>query len=164
MQLTVKEVKGKGKGLFANRNFVEGQTILKFNGKFMTLNKIEELQEKNGVDSFLQVSPNLYIDLSGHSEYFVNHSCNPNCYVKVIANNAFLVASRLVVVGEELTFDYALTSTEDATSWVMPCNCKSYNCRKFISGFPTMSEVQQASAIAKNHVPKYVRKHGGGAL
>ena len=57
-----------------------------------------------------------------------NHSCDPNLWMR----DAFtLEARRDIVVGEELTVDYAL---QTAIPWEMVCRCSSPRCRGVARG------------------------------
>jgi SET domain-containing protein len=71
------------------------------------------------------------IILSLEDDSFMNHSCNPN-----VLQNSRIVwrAIRDINVGEEITFDYELTTTSKLIKnmKLMKCNCGSKNCRKWI--------------------------------
>lgn len=71
----------------------------------------------------------------GNAARFINHSCEPNCYSRVITvdgkKHIVIFASRRIYRGEELTYDYKFP-IEDASS-KLPCNCNSKKCRKFLN-------------------------------
>ena len=54
----------------------------------------------------------------------INHSCEPNCGMR---NATTIVAMRDIAVGEELTFDYAMSDASDYDEF--DCNCGSSMCR-----------------------------------
>lgn len=60
---------------------------------------------------------------------FINHSCEPNCYTKVITvegqKKIFIYAKRHIYAGEELTYNYKFPLEEKK----IPCNCGSKRCR-----------------------------------
>ncbi|XP_024992219.1 histone-lysine N-methyltransferase ATXR7 isoform X1 [Cynara cardunculus var. scolymus] len=60
---------------------------------------------------------------------FINHSCEPNCYTKVISvdgqKKIFIYAKRQIVTGEEITYNYKFPLEEKK----IPCNCGSRRCR-----------------------------------
>ncbi|KAJ6336587.1 hypothetical protein OIU76_006463 [Salix suchowensis] len=60
---------------------------------------------------------------------FINHSCEPNCYTKVISvegqKKIFIYAKRHIAAGEEITYNYKFP-LEDKK---IPCNCGSRKCR-----------------------------------
>jgi uncharacterized protein len=56
----------------------------------------------------------------------VNHSCEPNCEPTEEDGRIYLFALRDIAAGEELTYDYNLTNSNDRE---MPCPCDSSQCR-----------------------------------
>ena len=54
----------------------------------------------------------------------INHSCEPNCGMR---NATTIVAMRDIAVGEELTFDYAMSDASDYDEF--DCNCGTTLCR-----------------------------------
>lgn len=71
----------------------------------------------------------------GNAARFINHSCEPNCYSRVITvdsqKHIVIFASRRIYCGEELTYDYKFP-IEDASN-KLPCNCSAKKCRKFLN-------------------------------
>jgi uncharacterized protein len=64
----------------------------------------------------------------------INHSCNPNCGIK----NLFeVVAMHDIAVGEEITWDYAMTEDSD---WIMKCMCGETNCRGIVGAYSMLTE------------------------
>jgi hypothetical protein len=60
----------------------------------------------------------------------LNHSCDPT--LAWTADGAGLVAFRDVEAGEELTVDYATSSTDP--QMVVRCHCETYRCRQLVTG------------------------------
>ena len=60
----------------------------------------------------------------------LNHSCDPT--LAWAADGAVLVAFRDVEAGEELTVDYATSSTDP--QMVVRCHCETYRCRQLVTG------------------------------
>jgi len=151
----IKNSAGRGNGVFSTVNIPANHTIFEFVGKVLLR---ENIQDFTGMIAtcYLQVGSNQYLDLGGTTPYFCNHSCSPNCCIKIMVNRAFLVSLRPIVIGEELTFDYSTTSTEDASTWSMHCACSLFKCRKLITGFSSIPKSQQEKYIANGMVPNYV--------
>ena len=42
----------------------------------------------------------------GNIARYINHACRPNCYVEIDRHTIWIVASRRIRAGEELTYDY----------------------------------------------------------
>jgi len=60
----------------------------------------------------------------------LNHSCDPT--LGWTADGTGLVAFRDVEAGEELTVDYATSSTDP--QMVVRCHCETYRCRQLVTG------------------------------
>lgn len=69
----------------------------------------------------------------------VNHSCDPNCGIKVNKTGAHdFIAIREIHLGEEITFDYAMRNYE-IDHFPKQCSCGSENCRSLIRGWKYLS-------------------------
>jgi|ERR1700722_2929173 len=152
---TVKESPGKGRGLFSSKEFHANEILIKFQGTKLLKQDIPDFAGPIAA-CLLQIESDLYLDLQGEPSYFINHSCNPNCYIKVSTGHVFLISYIPIRIGDELTFDYSTTSSESHDTWSMPCKCSIFGCRKVISGFGTVPPGQQNHMIVNGMIPKYV--------
>ena len=57
--------------------------------------------------------------VGGNIARFINHSCTPNCWFKVVDKTVWIIAARNIRRGEELTYDYRIIG--DRT---IPCRCR----------------------------------------
>jgi uncharacterized protein len=64
--------------------------------------------------------------VGGNIARYVNHGCRPNCYVDVVGHTIWILASRRIRKGEELTYDY---NTDGAAN--IPCRCRP-RCRRIL--------------------------------
>ncbi|KAL0224991.1 hypothetical protein RCL1_002903 [Eukaryota sp. TZLM3-RCL] len=126
--LTIEHVPGAGRGTIpANTK------ICRYFGEIVTSNQeiIKRSQEwetlyPEDVSFILKVGENLGIDATDEIDCiarFVNHSRSPNCYISVINDNEYWVASlRVIKSGEELTFNYfgaeVMYCTRGTRSWI----------------------------------------------
>jgi SET domain-containing protein len=62
----------------------------------------------------------------GNIARYINHACEPNCYVDIVRHTIWIVASRRIRRGEELTYDY---NTEGLAG--IPCRCRP-RCRRVL--------------------------------
>ncbi|KAG8654428.1 histone-lysine N-methyltransferase ATXR7 isoform X3 [Manihot esculenta] len=93
----------------------------------------ERLYEKMGIGSsyLFRLDDGYVVDATkrGGIARFINHSCEPNCYTKVITvegqKKIFIYAKRLITAGEEITYNYKFPLEEKK----IPCNCGSRKCR-----------------------------------
>jgi len=93
----------------------------------------EHHYEKMGIGSsyLFRLDDGYVVDATkrGGIARFINHSCEPNCYTKVISvdgqKKIFIYAKRHIVSGEEITYNYKFPLEENK----IPCNCGSKRCR-----------------------------------
>ncbi|MHC5609556.1 MAG: SET domain-containing protein-lysine N-methyltransferase [Nostoc sp.] len=118
------EITGKGRGVFANRNFREGE-------KVVIGHRVQSLPERTN-HSF-QIDIDLHIELDEPGR-LINHSCNPNTGIR---NNEFgaydFVALIDINEGSEITWDYE--TTEYISIAIPECCCGASNCRIKTLGF-----------------------------
>ncbi len=62
-------------------------------------------------------------------ERHINHSCDPNTFVRTINGLRYVFALRDIPAGREITYDYCINSAGD-TVW--ECSCGSDRCRRQI--------------------------------
>ncbi len=79
----------------------------------------------------LQVEEGLFLAslIPDDAADYVNHSCAPNAG---LLGQIVLVAMRDIGVGEEVTFDYAMTDGDPYDEF--PCVCGAGNCRGRVTG------------------------------
>lgn len=93
----------------------------------------EREYEKMGIGSsyLFRMDDDFVVDATkrGGIARFINHSCEPNCYTKVISvegqKKIFIYAKRQIYAGEEITYNYKFPLEEKK----IPCNCGSKRCR-----------------------------------
>jgi SET domain-containing protein len=64
--------------------------------------------------------------VGGNIARYINHACRPNCYVDVTGRHIWVLASRAIRKGEELTYDY---NTDGVAG--IPCRCRP-SCTRII--------------------------------
>ncbi|GJR10201.1 histone-lysine N-methyltransferase ATXR7 isoform X1 [Tanacetum coccineum] len=97
----------------------------------------ERHYEKMGIGSsyLFRLDDGYVVDATkrGGVARFINHSCEPNCYPKVISvdgqKKIFIYAKRHIVSGEEITYDYKFPLEEKK----IPCNCGARSFLLFLS-------------------------------
>lgn len=100
------------RGLYAFRDFRQGETIVKLPSVAM--------QEP---DMFsIQAWPGLHIDCQNSPAGAINHSCEPNAAVRKGA----IIAWSCIKAGDEITIDYRKTETKIAAPF--NCSCSSKFC------------------------------------
>jgi hypothetical protein len=121
----IKEVIGKGNGLFTKIHWNASENLFALSGQVKKINESSELA--------IQISETECIESHPYyNDYIVNHSCDPNS--KVFFGDQILMRSiRPIEPNEEITWDYE-TTEYDMTSCAFYCNCGSSICRGLITG------------------------------
>ena len=57
--------------------------------------------------------------VAGNVARFINHSCKPNCYSRIIGHTIWICAGRNIQAGEELTYNYYTEGEGE-----IPCRCR----------------------------------------
>ncbi len=162
--LIVKKSPIEGSGIFAGKDFKKGERICFMRGKAVNFATYATLHKKGNIRVSadpLQVGLLKYITL--HDPFnLINHSCNPNAWMK---GEQTLVALKPIRKGEEITYDYSSVEwTPQAyppyytDGWPMCCRCGSSSCRRKISCFPYLPKQVRAKYIVKKIVPNHIMK------
>src|SRR6266568_2127411 len=74
----------------------------------------------------------------------VNHSCEPNCGIRLNASGAHdFVARQPITAGQEITFDYAMRNYS-VEHFAAHCQCGSPRCRDRITGWKDLPAERKA--------------------
>jgi uncharacterized protein len=65
----------------------------------------------------------------GNETIYMNHSCEPNCFLEEAEARVFVGAARAIAAGEELTIDYAY----DPATPLEACRCGAESCRGYLN-------------------------------
>ncbi len=141
---------GKGEGVVACRDFQRGQLVMK--------GKIEKELETSTSHSS-QIGRNRHVLHAGLIST-VNHSCNPNCGIRVNETGAHdFLAFRDILAGEELTFDYAMRNYS-VDHFPLRCMCGAPRCRGEITGWKSLPE--EARKAYEGFVSPYLLEMDAG--
>lgn len=82
-------------------------------------------------ERWLQIDKSLWISpFKNNPGFYINHSCNPSAGIR---GSIEIVAMRDIKKGEEITFDYSTSESEDG--WTLVCQCGEENCRRLIESY-----------------------------
>jgi hypothetical protein len=141
--LQLKEVVGKGHGIFALEEIAKDDLIVEYLGEIIGeteyFKRVAKLNENRELHLyFMQLEKKNYIDsrYKGSLGRFLNHSCEPNAQIAVWNVGGKLrlgiFAERNIHIGEEITADY---------QWKLHgrpptrCYCRTPSCRGFLEVF-----------------------------
>ncbi|XP_053289180.1 histone-lysine N-methyltransferase 2A isoform X3 [Pleuronectes platessa] len=130
-----------GRGLFCKRNIEAGEMVIEYAGiviRSVLTDKREKYYDGKGIGCYMfRIDDFDVVDatMHGNAARFINHSCEPNCYSRVInvegRKHIVIFALRKIYRGEELTYDYKFP-IEDASS-KLNCNCGARRCRRYLN-------------------------------
>lgn len=128
----VKVAKSKiaGKGAYALQRIPARKKIGDLGGVIITMKEAMQLIKNLKVINLVELDNNLALNASANPNdmRFINHSCGPNTYLRVMKDRVEFYALRNIKKGEELSCDYGETHHEGK----LPCKCGAKNCRGFI--------------------------------
>lgn len=126
---------GTGDGVLATRPFAAGETVMV---GFL-------IGALSGNDSHAtQVGRDRWARHGGLGPK-VNHSCAPNCGVRLNAGQAFdFVAREPIATGQELTFDYAMRNLT-IDHFPSLCLCGAHECRGAVTGWKDLPAARKAA-------------------
>lgn len=123
-------------GLFAMESIAADEMVTEYVGEVIRqpMADIRERRyEEMGIGSsyLFRVDQDTIIDATtkGNFARFINHSCDPNCYAKIVtlenAKKIVIYSKRDIEVNEEITYDYKFPIEDEK----IPCLCGVPQCR-----------------------------------
>lgn len=145
----------EGTGIFTAHTINEGEIVSAFGGKIYTFSEIYSMPEDSFIaETATQISNEFFLgplcEDCKEAGFFINHSCEPNCYV---FESVLLISLRKISPDEEITFDYATCHNKTLD---FECKCESTNCRKFISNNDYLDPEFQNKNI--RYMPKWLQQ------
>ncbi|XP_029369694.1 histone-lysine N-methyltransferase 2B isoform X2 [Echeneis naucrates] len=130
-----------GRGLFCKRNIEAGEMVIEYAGtviRSVLTDKREKYYDSKGIGCYMfRIDDFDVVDatMQGNAARFINHSCEPNCYSRVInvdgRKHIVIFALRKIYRGEELTYDYKFPIEDEDNK--LHCNCGTRRCRRFLN-------------------------------
>lgn len=158
-KIQVKKSGVHGKGVFAARDILKGETLIEYVGEIISAQEAEDRHPHDPSDPnhtfYFQIDDDKVIDAlhGGNSARWINHCCAPNCKPEVIDGRVFIKAKKDIAAGSELNYDYGLIIDEPMSKKLKaqyPCWCGSANCRGTLLAIEKKSEKQQRKLALKN--------------
>ena len=122
-----------GKGAFALKTIPAKRKLGNMGGEIISYKEAQQRvkRQPGNVLSMVEFDhDDIALDASVNSNElrFINHSCNPNTYMRRAYRKVEFYTLRSVRKGEELTCDYGETHHDGK----LPCKCGAINCRGYI--------------------------------
>ena len=129
--LEIKKSRINGKGCFATQPFRQRKKIAEYTGE-----RISDLEARKRARGrrhlrICDIDGRFSLDgaRGGNGTHYINHSCDPNAYMKTLYGHVLFFARRDIKAGEEVTVDYEQTLLPDSRR----CHCGANNCRGTIN-------------------------------
>jgi hypothetical protein len=138
----VLEVRGSqihANGLFARQRIEKGEMVVEYKGDLIR-HAVADLREKKASDDqeggdascyMFRLDDEYVVDATfrGNCARFINHSCQPNCYCKVVEcderkRHIVIFAKHDIQQDEEITYDYQFAVESEK----LLCSCGAPNC------------------------------------
>jgi hypothetical protein len=133
--IEVREVPGKGRGIFATRQFRSGEVVCTYTGT--VVNSEDEVPAELEEYVIYNKTGGIIVPVIGRpGGHMANHSCRPNTAFDDDSRRAdmmLLRATRPIVAGDEVTVYYGWIGHKN-----VPCLCGEQRCAGVI-GFPWMT-------------------------
>ena len=129
--LAIKKSSINGRGCFATRLFPRGKKIAEYTGERIATVEAERRARRRRVLRICAIDSRWSLDGSrgGNGTHYINHSCQPNCFMKILYGHIQFYALRDIHPGEEITIDYQYTLHSDRKR----CYCGAESCRGTIN-------------------------------
>ena len=127
--LEVRASRITGRGLFAGSPIRARSKVGEFEGEAIGLREARRRAKGRSVIAIVELERHaLDATASRRGFRFINHSCDPNTFMRCTPERAEFYARRAIARGEELTVDYGASHHDGR----LPCRCGAANCRGYI--------------------------------
>lgn len=145
--LEIIDAGAKGYGVICKSPLQRGEFVCEYAGEIISEEEAAQ-RRKNDNNNYIFVLNEIVsgdkvirtvIDATciGNVGRYINHSCNPNCIVVPVRVDSIIprlaiFAQRNIPSGEEITYSYCSSASNQSTSGRRPCLCGETNCAKFL--------------------------------
>ncbi len=129
-KIAVRASKIEGRGAFALEQLPARRKLGNMAGEIISEKLARKRALANKRISIVEFGNGKALDASAHSKVlrFINHSCQPNTYLRVAYEKVEFYTLRIIKPGEELTCNYGETHHEGK----LRCRCGAPGCRGFL--------------------------------
>ena len=125
-----KESKIDGTGAFALQTIPARKKIGNLAGEIIPLREARKRAAKSKRIAMVEFGDGRALDASNNSNEvkFINHSCQPNTYMRVCYSKVEFYSLKIIKKGEELTCNYGATHHDGK----LKCCCGALNCKGYL--------------------------------
>ena len=131
--IEIKQSKVAGKGAFALKVVPAKKKLGNMAGEIISYREAQKrVKQQDGAALLMVEFDNdpiaLDASVNRNALSYINHSCDPNTYMRRAYRQVEFYTKRSIKKGEELTCDYGETHHNGK----LPCTCGAKNCRRYI--------------------------------
>jgi uncharacterized protein len=131
--IAVKKSKIAGKGAYALQTIPAKKKLGNMAGEIISYREAQKRVKQQPGAALLMVEFDndpiaLDASVNRNALSYINHSCNPNTYLRRAYKKVEFYSLRTIKKGEELSADYGETHHDGK----LPCRCGAKNCRGYI--------------------------------
>lgn len=165
--IKVNKSKIHGTGVYAKIDIPKGAKIIEYVGRLITKKEAEKVaderlkkykknkNEEAGVYLFeIDKKHDIDGDVPWNTAKYINHSCEPNAEAENQNGRIWIIATRNIKKGEEITYNYGYDLDDYQEH---PCWCGSTNCVGFIVGEEYMPKLKRILNARNNRQRKKVK-------
>src|SRR2546428_5644376 len=106
--LSIKNSSINGKGCFATVHFRRGKKIAEYTGERIPDLEARKRSRNRRILRICDIDGRFSLDGSrgGNGTHYINHSCQPNAFIKTVYGHVLFFALHDIRSGEEITVDY----------------------------------------------------------
>ena len=129
--LSIRESPIHGQGCFATDFFPKGRKIAEYTGEKISNREASRRARRRRNLRICAINSYWSLDgsVGGNGTHYINHSCEPNSYMKILHGHILFFALRDIHPDEEITLDYVITLHSNKKK----CHCKAPSCRGTIN-------------------------------
>lgn len=113
-------------GCYTMRPIRKGKPIVEYDGPRFSKDEADERYKDRFITYLFSTGKHGEVIDGFGTAMFINHSCDPNCETENIDGRIWVVATRDIAPGEELTYEYNLHDSDDDDA---DCHCGTSKCR-----------------------------------
>ena len=129
--LAIEKSRINGRGCFATIHFKRGRKIAEYTGERISDLEAQKRARNRRVLRICDIDGRFSLDgaRGGNGTHYINHSCQPNAYMRTSYGHVLFFALRDILPGEEITIDYEQTLHPNSKR----CSCGATKCRGTIN-------------------------------
>lgn len=118
-------------GVYAAERIPPRRKIIEYTGEKISRRETKRRGEERDLHYLFTLNSYWTVDgsVGGSGAEFINHSCEPNVFSKIVHGHILYFSKRAIEPGEELLIDYRFEKDMET----VPCSCGAKRCRGTIN-------------------------------